>query len=73
MISDPGLARLINQLLLDINDRLERSVIDVRREASGEEAKRYGVAVGQIIMAVFDEGLEPLYAQHPTLRPPDLR
>lgn len=69
MIANPETAKRISELLLGVNDRIEESVLVARQHCPPEEAKEYARAAGRLLMNVFDGILEPLYAEHPTLRP----
>jgi hypothetical protein len=64
--------KYVSNLMLDLNDRLEESVLEIRKRCSLEESKTYGMAVGKVICTIFDEILDPLYLKHPTLKPPGL-
>jgi hypothetical protein len=72
LLQDPEIAKEISQIMLGINERLENSVAIVRANCSSEESKTFGVAVGRIVMMVFDRILDPIYWEHPSLKPPGL-
>jgi hypothetical protein len=72
MIRDEGIARHVSNVMLDINNRLELSVAIVREHCSADETKQYGISVGRLICEIFDRILDPLYLEHPSLKPPGL-
>jgi hypothetical protein len=72
VIEDPAVAKSVNGLLLEINGRLNESISNVEQNCSPAEFALYRRRVGKIIDAIFEVILEPIYSQHPTLKPPDL-
>ena len=73
MIANPDTAKRISELLLGVNDRIEESVLVAKQGCPPEEAREYARAVGRLIMNVFDGILEPLWSEHPVLRPPQMQ
>ena len=71
MISNADAAKLISELMLDIFRRLDESVTMVQRDCPPDDALQYRKAVGKVIYPILFDLLEPLYAQHPTLSPPN--
>jgi hypothetical protein len=71
MIRDPALARQISDLMIDIGGRLDRSVQTVKEQCSPQEFEIYRRAVGGI-MGEMLEVLNPLYEEHPSLKPPQM-
>jgi hypothetical protein len=69
MISNSNSAKEINQLMLDIFRRVDESVALVRKTCSAEEAASYSKAAGRVAAAIMMDVLEPLYKNHPTLKP----
>jgi hypothetical protein len=49
---------------------LDKSVALVRDECSAEELKIYRRAVGKVLGEMLLEIMQPLYAKHPSLKPP---
>jgi len=66
-------AREISALMLDTTERLDRSVTKMRTQLPPEEFGTYGRAVGTILAGIIMEVLDPLYAEHPDLKPPEMR
>ena len=72
MIENPAVAKYVNELLLDINGRLNESIGKVEQSCSAEEFTLYRRRVAKIIDAIFEVVLEPIYLKHPALKPPGL-
>jgi hypothetical protein len=72
MIRDEIVAREVSQLMLEIGARLDRSVELVSNNCSQEECKVYRRAVGAILGEILLTVLNPLYSEHPSLKPPEL-
>jgi hypothetical protein len=73
MINDRAVAERISQLFLDVGKRLDESVALVQASCSPSELQSYRRAVGEIMGAMLLGVMNPLYAQHPDLKPKDLR
>jgi hypothetical protein len=73
MIRQRAIAEQISQLMIDIGARLDSSVILVQSQCSAEEFAVYRRAVGTIMGEMLLEVMNPLYAQHPDLRPSELK
>lgn len=69
MISNPEIARQINELMLSTFYRIEESVAMVERICPAGEATAYRKAAGRVAVPIVTEVLETLYAMHPTLKP----
>jgi hypothetical protein len=72
MIKDPITAKLVSDLLLQINGQLEESVAKVKTDCSPDESTAYRRRVGRLINSIFEDILEPIYILHPGLKPPGL-
>ena len=70
MISDPTIAAKISSLMMNIADQLDESIALVMGKCSAEEVKTYKRSVGRV-MGELLEILNPLYAEHPQLKPPE--
>jgi len=70
MIVDKCLAKKVVDLMHDIAGQIEASIGIVRGNSSSEQLLAYKRAVGKVIYELYEEVLEPLYKEHPTLRPP---
>lgn len=70
MLGSPEAARRAAETTMrDIGDRLNESVVVVTKECSPEEAARYRRAVASIMAEVLFSVLNPLYSEHPSLKP----
>jgi hypothetical protein len=63
----------ISSLMLEYGAKLDSSVALVMANGSAEEAQRYRRAVGKIMGEMLIEIMNPIYAEHPDLKPPQLR
>jgi hypothetical protein len=70
-ISDFSAAREISDLMQDFTKKLEYSADVVNRTCPEAEWRAYKKAVGTIYFEMFLLVLEPLYKQHPSLKPPN--
>lgn len=71
MISNPYVAERISDLMLDIGDRLNESVAGVMNDCPEDEFAKYRRAVGAIMAEVLLQVLNPIYKEHPSLKPED--
>jgi hypothetical protein len=70
MFKDAAVAKQISDVMIDVSDRLDRSIVTVKEQCSKEEFQAYRFAVGKILGEVLLEVLNALYAAHPSLKPP---
>jgi hypothetical protein len=71
MIRNIAVAQRISEMMIEILARLDSSVATVKEECSSEEFEAYRRAVGGILGEMV-EVLNPLYAEHPSLKPPEM-
>jgi hypothetical protein len=69
MINSSSTAKQVSELMLGIYNQLEGSLEMVKSSASSEEYAAYQRSVGKVVCRVIFDVLEPLYAQHPALKP----
>jgi hypothetical protein len=69
MISNANTAKQISNLMLDILTRLEESVLTVEQACPTNEFEEYRHSIAHILGRVLLV-LNPLYQQHPSLKPP---
>jgi hypothetical protein len=69
---DRATAQRISALMLDYGAKLDESVDFVKTRCSDEEFNRYKEAVGRILGNMLLDIMNPLYEEHPDLRPPNL-
>ena len=72
MISNALIARQISDLMIEFQGRLNSSIITVEEKCPSEEVKAYRRAVGKIMGEMLLEVLNPLYAERPSMKPPEL-
>lgn len=72
MINDPKVAKQISELMLEYGKKLDHSVKLVLENCSKQELFDYRRAVGKIMGDILTEIMNPLYANHPDLRPKEL-
>lgn len=70
MVSDPNTAKYISELMLRCLQEMTESIDTVKRTSSPDEALKYTKAIGLVTFRAVYDLLEPLYAQHPELKPP---
>jgi len=69
MIKDALVAQQISDLMIEFGSRLDISIATVQEKCSSEEFTVYRRAVGRIMGEMLLEVMNPLYAQHPSLKP----
>lgn len=72
MIQDPKVAEEVNKKVLEINRLLNELVAYVNQNSPPEEEKRFRHAVGSVLGELLLEIVNPLYCQHPELKPPEM-
>lgn len=72
MIQDETVAREISELMLDIGARVDRSVERVKNSWPEEDFARYRAATAAIMAEILVGVLNPLYEEHPHIKPADL-
>jgi len=72
MIRNIKVARQISDLMVDFSGRLDASILTVQEQCSPEEFQVYRRAVARVLGEMLLEIMNPLYAEHPSLRPPGL-
>ena len=73
MISNPALARKISELMIELSKRLGASVAEVKESCTETEFVEYRAAVGRIMADMLLEVMNPLYKQHPQIKPTELK
>ncbi len=69
MLASADTAKKVNELLVQCLTNLNESARLVQVEASEEEFKGYRRAVGAVMGELLLEVLNPLYSEHPELKP----
>lgn len=65
-------ARSIVELVFEYGGKLNDSMLLVRESAAEEEFSRYRRAVGNVLASTFENILDPIFAEHPDLKPDQL-
>jgi hypothetical protein len=55
--------------MIEFGGRLNNSIITVKEACPSQEFKAYRLAVGKIMGEMLLEVMNPLYAEHPSLKP----
>jgi hypothetical protein len=72
LIKDPSIARQISDLMIEFGARIDQSIVTVQDQCSPEELKMYRLAAAKVLAEMLLEVMNPLYAEHPDLKPPGL-
>jgi hypothetical protein len=69
MISNKDVARYLSQVMIDTGSRLNEFLYEVQEKCSQEDFKRCKRAVGSVLGTIAIEVLNPLYSEHPDIKP----
>lgn len=72
MISNQEIAVEVSTLMLEIGAKLDESVARVQASCPQPEFERYRRAVGRVMGAMLLDIMNPLYTEHPALKPAGL-
>ncbi|MEB7938338.1 MULTISPECIES: hypothetical protein [Escherichia] len=72
MFKDKNIAEDISALMLDIGSILDASVSRVQQTCDESELNTYRSAVGEIMGRMLIDIMNPIYKQHPELKPKEL-
>jgi hypothetical protein len=72
MIRDALIAQQISDLMIEFQSRLNSSIVTVKEKCSSEEFIAYRRAVGKTMGEMLLEVMNPLYVEHPSLKPSGL-
>ncbi|WP_175688286.1 hypothetical protein [Burkholderia anthina] len=72
MISDKQIASVLNDMILQMGAELDRSLLTVKASCPDSEFVAYREFVSQVLATMLIDFMNPLYARHPDLKPPDL-
>jgi hypothetical protein len=73
MIKDKEVAAQLSQLMLEFGAKLNDSVALTKNRCSEAEFKAYRTVVGRIMGEMLLEVMNPIYTEHPELKPKELR
>jgi hypothetical protein len=66
-------AKAISELMVSVGAQLNDSIRLVQTTEDDAEFNRYRDSVSRIMTTMLLEIMNPLYAEHPELKPPELR
>jgi hypothetical protein len=72
LFPDEETAKRILQEFLSINGQMNDAIASVEHRTSPEEYKAFKRGVGHVMYEVFEQIVEPICKQHPSLRPPEM-
>jgi hypothetical protein len=73
MIKDKEIAGKINDLMLDYGWRIDETIALVKQYCSKEEFEAYRNAAGKVLGEMLLEVMNPIYKEHPDLKPKGLK
>jgi hypothetical protein len=65
-------AKAISDLMVEIGTRLTESLGTVQDAESTEDIEKYQTAVSRILTCMLTEIMNPLYLEHPDIKPSEL-
>lgn len=65
-------AASILELVFEYGGKLNDSMLTVRDSSDEEEFSRYRRAVGNVLASAFENIIDPIFAEHPDLKPEQL-
>jgi hypothetical protein len=65
-------AKAVSELMLSMGASLDASISTVQSSESDAEFRKYRDSVSKILITMLLEIMNPLYAEHPDLKPPQL-
>ena len=72
MILNKEIADQISELMLEYSAKLDQSLKTVMDTCSEQEFKQYRDAVGQLLGIMLMDVMNPIYIEHPDLKPAQL-
>lgn len=72
MIKNVEVARQISDLMLECGRRIDASVALVQEQCDAEDFQRYRRAAGRVLGALYLDVMQPIYGEHPGLKPEGL-
>jgi hypothetical protein len=72
LFQDEKTAQRILKIFLSINGQMNDAIASLEHQTSPEEYKTFKRSVGHVIYEVFEQIVEPICKQHPSLRPPEM-
>ena len=72
MIKNRDVACQISDLMIEFSKKIDNSVRLVQEQCSVEEFRQYRLAAGRVLGEILLEIMNPLYGEHPGLKPEGL-
>lgn len=72
MIENEALAKQVSDLMLEVGAKLDASLIHMHSVLPESEFDWYRDAISRILTPMLLEVMNPLYARHSALKPPEL-
>ncbi|AOK07854.1 hypothetical protein LGM90_03615 [Burkholderia sp. AU28942] len=72
MIADKQIASVLNDMIFQMGADLDRSLLTVKASCPDSEFVACREFVSQLLTKMLLDFMNPLYARHPDLKPPDL-
>jgi hypothetical protein len=69
VVHDKALALEVSVRMLKVNEALDEAISLVQARCSTEELEKFKLAMGEVMYAVFEKALIPIYKEHPDLVP----
>lgn len=66
-------ASQVNDLMLEFSAKLDQSLRTVMEQSTEQDFKNYRNAVGQLMGIMLLDVMNPIYKEHPELKPEQLR
>lgn len=72
MIKNKEVAEKISLLMLEFGSRIDESLVVVRQQCGDDEFNNYRKAVGKVMGEMLIGIMNPIYKEHPDLKPKEL-
>ena len=69
---EKDIAKKVSNLMLDYGGKLDESLALVQQHCSEEEFKSYRTSVSRLLTIMLTDVMNPLYEEHPSLKPDKL-
>ena len=69
LFEDKEIAKHILQVFLSINGQMDDAIRSVEHKTSPAEYKAFKRGVGHVMAEIFEQVVQPICTQHPSLRP----
>lgn len=73
MISDKDVAKQISDLMIELSQKINDSIILVHEKCTEDDFKAYRAGAAQVLGHAYLDVMTPIYQLHPSLKPEGLR